>query len=495
MHIHIDQYAHLDSPIHRWNPRTKFIMLFVLIIAFSLIQDLRITPVMLLITAALFMMSRLPLSFLLTRLRYPGIFLLAMVVILPLFTGQTVIFQIGPISIQSEGLEYMLLVVSRFVAILTISLIIFGTSTFLTTIRTLRTLGIPSILTDMLLLTVRYLFEIADALTRMQRAMRMRGFEFSKLNRRSASQMAGLVGSLLIRSYEKSERVYKAMRLRGYGVNAANKEDWMIMDNTLDGSLALDLQDVNFAYPGRPAALNGVNLQIRHGERVGLIGPNGAGKTSLFLTTCGILKPDSGNIVAYNQVIQSSRFHPGIGLVFQNSDDQLFSPTVEEDVAFGPYNIGLNETEVQARVKEAFTLTGTQHLASRAPHHLSGGEKRMVSIAGVLAMRPGLVLYDEPDANLDSRARRRLIQFLQQAPHTLIVASHDLEMVLEVCDRVLLLDGGKIIADGIPAHIMGDIRLMEAHGLEKPHSLIPHIHPDGGIHPSLLQSQDADQVL
>jgi len=488
MHLNIDQYAHLDSPIHRWNPRTKFISLFLLILGFSLVQDLRLVPFMLLITAGIFSASRLPISFLLSRLRYPGIFLGALIVILPLFTGETVIFELGFLSIQAEGVAYMLLVVGRFIAILTVSLVIFGTSTFLTTVTTLRAMGIPSILADMLMLTVRYIFEVADSLTRMQRAMRLRGFQLTKLDKRSATQLAGLMGSLLIRSYEQAERVYKAMRLRGYGATDSDKETVMSQKDYAMGDMALELSDVNFAYPTRPPALNGVSLTITHGERVGLIGPNGAGKTSLFLTTCGVLKPTSGHVLAYGDAIQSGKFQPEIGLVFQNSDDQLFSPTVREDIAFGPVNIGLTETEVAKRVDEALTLTGIHHLADRAPHHLSGGEKRMVSIASVLAMYPGLVLYDEPDANLDMRARRRLIQFLQDAPHTVMVASHDLEMILEVCERVILLDGGQIIADGHPSEIMGDVALMEAHGLEKPHSLMPHVHIDDAQHPSIESS-------
>ena len=491
MHLQIDQYAHLDSPIHRWNPRIKFISLLLLILAFSFVQDLRLVPIMLIITVGIFAISRLPFRFLLSRLRYPGIFLGALIVILPLFTGETVIFRLGFLSVQSEGVAYMLLVVSRFIAILTVSLVLFGTSTFLTTVSTLRSMGIPSILADMLMLTVRYIFEIADSLTRMQRAMKLRGFELSKLDRRGATQMASLMGSLLIRSYEQAERVYKAMRLRGYGATDADKEAIMTETNFETGDVALALTDVHFAYPTRPAILNGINVSIRHGERVGLIGPNGAGKTSLFLSTCGVLKPSSGTVTAYGDVIQSGKFHPAIGLVFQNSDDQLFSPTVREDIAFGPVNIGLDEAEIAERVDEAVTLTGTQHLIERISHHLSGGEKRMVSIASVLAMRPGLVLYDEPDANLDMRARRRLIQFLQDAPHTVMVASHDLEMIVEVCERVLLLDGGKIIADGPPNEIMGDIALMEAHGLEKPHSLVPHIHQDGSLHSSMESMTNA----
>jgi ABC-type cobalt transport system, ATPase component len=158
-------------------------------------------------------------------------------------------------------------------------------------------------------------------------------------------------------------------------------------------------------------------------------------------------------------------------LVFQDPNDQLFAPSVAEDVAFGLRNLARPEGEIAAAVRAALHLTGTLHLADRPPHHLSGGEKRMVAIAGILAMQPQLVLYDEPTANLDLRARRRLIVFLQQAAHTFLLASHDLELILEVCDQVILLDQGRIWAQGSPAHLMGRADLMEAHGLEVPPSL------------------------
>ncbi|MEO0562183.1 MAG: energy-coupling factor ABC transporter ATP-binding protein, partial [Chloroflexota bacterium] len=202
----------------------------------------------------------------------------------------------------------------------------------------------------------------------------------------------------------------------------------------------------------------------------------------LLMTICGVHTPLSGAVTLYSSAVTPGTFHAKVGLVFQNSNDQLFSSTVYEDVAFGPRNMGLSDEDVERRVTDALALTGMAHLAERMPYHLSGGEKRMVSIASVVAMQPQLVLYDEPDANLDMRARRKLIRFLQSAPHTVLLASHDLEMVLEVCDRVILLDDGRIIADGDPVTIMGDAALMEQHGLEKPHSLVPHRHADGSQH-------------
>ena len=237
---------------------------------------------------------------------------------------------------------------------------------------------------------------------------------------------------------------------------------------------ALLLEALNFAYPKQPAILDSLNLTIESGERVGLIGPNGAGKTTLFLAICGILKAKAGEILVFGEAVKAGTFNPNIGLVFQNPDDQLFSPTVWEDVAFGPENLQLPSSQVKQQVEEALEITGTSALANQVPHHLSGGQKCMVAIATVLAMHPQLILYDEPSANLDLSARRRLIDFLKQSQQTSVISSHDLELILEVCDRAILLDDGKIIADGNCREVMGNQPLMEEHRLEKPHSLFHH---------------------
>lgn len=234
---------------------------------------------------------------------------------------------------------------------------------------------------------------------------------------------------------------------------------------------ALDARGLYFSYPGGQEVLRGMGLRVGAGERVGLIGPNGAGKTTFFLTACGVLRPEAGSVRVCGHPVRPTSFVPDIGVVLQNPDDQLFSPSVWHDVAFGPRNAGLAPAQVSARVTEALELTGTRELADRAPHHLSGGEKRMVSIAGVLALRPRVVIYDEPSASLDIRARRRLIRFLNDCTQALLIASHDLEFVLEVCERVDIVDGGRVTASGPPRQIMGDAELMDNSGLEAPRGL------------------------
>lgn len=239
----------------------------------------------------------------------------------------------------------------------------------------------------------------------------------------------------------------------------------------VDNPVALSLRHLGFTYPTGQQVLHDVNLEINDGERIGLIGPNGAGKTTLFLLACGILKPSDGDITLYGETVKPGQFYQKIGMVFQDPDDQLFSTRVWDDVAFGPQNLGLTDEQVEERVNESLALTGIAHLADRAPHRLSGGEKRMAAIAAAISMHPGLLIYDEPGANLDARARRRLINFLKNPPHSVLLASHDLEMVLEVCEKVAVIDEGTIIAAGPATEIMRDSNFMEAHSLEVPPSL------------------------
>ncbi len=186
---------------------------------------------------------------------------------------------------------------------------------------------------------------------------------------------------------------------------------------------ALRIRGLHFSYNSNRRVLNNINLTVKQGDKIGLIGPNGAGKTTLFMLACGVLKPGDGEIELFGKPLQSGQFNPEIGMVFQNADDQLFSPIVSDDVAFGPQNLGLSTNEVNERVASALKITDTNELAERVPHHLSGGEKRMVSIAGILAMEPRLIVYDEPSASLDMRSRRRLINYLQNSAGTSMISS------------------------------------------------------------------------
>ena len=236
----------------------------------------------------------------------------------------------------------------------------------------------------------------------------------------------------------------------------------------------LKVENLRFAYSESRSVLTMINLTLSKGERIALVGPNGSGKTTLFLLLCGILKAESGLICTNGKTVLHSRFNPEISYLFQSPDDQLFSSTVFDDIAFGPLNMGLSPDEVRERAAKALESVGCIDLAQRAPHHLSGGEKRMAAIATILSMSPGIILFDEPTSALDSRNRRRVIQTILSISQSMIIASHDLEFLLETCQRVLLLDCGRIVADGPIREILADETLLKAHGLEKPHSLVPH---------------------
>jgi len=230
----------------------------------------------------------------------------------------------------------------------------------------------------------------------------------------------------------------------------------------------LEIRGLDFSYPDGHQALRGINLCMARGEKTALVGPNGAGKSTLLLHLNGILTGDGAITVAGVALTPRAirRVRAIVGMVFQSPDDQLFSPTVFDDVAFGPLYQGLPMSEVRERVHQALHAVGMDGFSGRVSHHLSVGEKKRIAIATVLSMRPEILVMDEPTAGLDPRARRGLIHLLRGLPQTLLVATHDLAMVRETLDRAIIMDGGEIVADGPTGLILGDRDLLEAHGLE-----------------------------
>jgi cobalt transport protein ATP-binding subunit len=230
----------------------------------------------------------------------------------------------------------------------------------------------------------------------------------------------------------------------------------------------IEVRQLSFGYPDGFPALRGVDLHIEPGEKVALVGPNGAGKSTLILHLNGILRGQGEVRVCGLPVADDNlgRIRASVGLVFQDPDDQLFSPSVGEDVAFGPSYMGLPQDEVDRRVQRALTSVGMPDSATRVPHHLSGGEKKRVAIATVLAMEPEILVLDEPTAGLDPRGRRGLIRLLGELPQTMLVATHDLRMVEELFPRTVVMDQGKIVADAPTTALMADRELLAAHGLE-----------------------------
>ena len=233
----------------------------------------------------------------------------------------------------------------------------------------------------------------------------------------------------------------------------------------------VELSDIHFQYPDGTEALKGIAFRIIHGESVGIAGANGMGKTTLLLNLSGQLIPTRGEIAIGEVTLgrnTKQEIRKKVGFVFQRTDDQLFMPTVYEDVAFGPINLGLSEEKVEERVKGALDMVGCFHLRNRPPHRLSEGQKRAVAIATVMAMDPDILVMDEPASNLDPKSRRQLINLLKGFKHTKIIASHDLDLIQDVCKRCIIIREGKVAADGPTEEILSNETLLKDNSLELP---------------------------
>jgi cobalt/nickel transport system ATP-binding protein len=233
----------------------------------------------------------------------------------------------------------------------------------------------------------------------------------------------------------------------------------------------VEVHDLEYAYPDGTPALQGVSFRVAHGESMAIVGANGAGKSTLLLHLNGYLAPTKGTIQIGDFPLTRETLklvRRTVGMVFQDPDDQLFMPTVYDDVAFGPLNLGLAARDVDARVMNALSIVGAGHLKNRPPYKLSGGEKRAVSIATVLSMSPDILVMDEPTSNLDPKARRQLIELLKTFKHTKIIATHDLDMVIDLCERTIVMHNGRVTADGPTTEIFQNDALLEESHLEKP---------------------------
>jgi cobalt transport protein ATP-binding subunit len=231
---------------------------------------------------------------------------------------------------------------------------------------------------------------------------------------------------------------------------------------------SIEIEHLHFVYPDGTEALRGIDLAIEPAEKVALVGPNGAGKSTLMLHLNGIHEPSHGHVRVGGVVVDhrtAKQVRANVGLVFQDPDDQLFSPTVYEDVAFGPLHMGLDQDEIHHRVEAALAAVGMTGSGRRMPHRLSLGQRKRVAIATVLAMSPQILVFDEPTAGLDPRGRRELIELLAGLSQTLVVSTHDLAFVAEVLPRTVVIDGGRVAADGPTKGVLADAALLAAHGL------------------------------
>jgi cobalt transport protein ATP-binding subunit len=237
----------------------------------------------------------------------------------------------------------------------------------------------------------------------------------------------------------------------------------------------LEIKELSFYYPDGVQALDNISLSVSSGEKVAFVGANGAGKSTLLLHLNGILRGEGEVYICSERVCRENlnSVRAAVGLVFQDPDDQLFSPTVWEDVAFGPLYMGLSEKDVDSRARMALGLVGMEDMAHRPPHNMSLGEKKRAAMATVLAMKPQILALDEPTSALDAPSRKRITAILKELPQTVIIATHDMKLVAEVATRTIVIDRGEVVADLVTEEILSERSLLEEHGLELPGLELP----------------------
>ena len=348
----------------------------------------------------------------------------------------------GMISFISIILRCMLTILAAFTLL--------ASTGFAPLCRGLRQLGVPRILITLLAFLYRYAFILVDEFQNTLLAFRSR--------RHHGAGSNGRPPFLPLRHPFP-------LRQRHHAGGPIHPQSHLMSHHLVETI------DLCFSYPDSPPALNGVTMRITHGESVALVGGNGAGKSTLLLHLNGLLTPSSGQVRVGDIPVTpktAARVRESVGMVFQQADDQLFMPTVREDVAFGPLNMGLPQEEIDRRVAQALQDVNAAALADKMTHHLSGGEKRAVSIATVLSMSPDILVLDEPSANLDPASRRTLINLLRRFSHTKIIATHDLDMVMDLCSRCIVMKDGSILADAPVPDIFADCALLEEARLEQP---------------------------
>jgi cobalt transport protein ATP-binding subunit len=499
-----------DSPLGRLDARWRLAALVAAGLTVPALRTLPTAASALVGAVILAATARLPRNWAAARLGSLLLVLVPFALWLP-FAGAPPGWRLGPVWLSAPGTRSAVLLLLKGLSLGLIILTGLVAAPLPTNLKAARALHVPGPLVQLFVLTLRYAFVLSAELGRLRTALRVRGYR-NRANWHSYRTVGHVAGNLLVRGYERAERVGQAMRCRGFDgqyrsladfrtrptdvaafvliVGAAcallwadasgrfdtPREDALLPNPRLPAMTepAIRVDGLTYRYPGGAPALDGVRFEAAVGERVGLVGPNGAGKTTLFLCLSGVLRGRGTVLLAGldpSDPTQRRQLPARVGIIFQDSDDQVFNATVFDDVAFGPLNLGLPADEVRARVKEALAAVALSGLESRVPFHLSGGERRRVALAGVLAMRPEILLLDEPSLHLDPRGRRELIRLINQLPGTQVVAAHDLELILETCSRTLVIDGGRVVADGPARELLANAALMEAHGLEVPYSL------------------------
>jgi cobalt ECF transporter T component CbiQ len=366
--------------------------------------------------------------------------------------------------------------------------------------ESLRALGMPAMLVEIMSMMWRYFHLLVDEVQSILKAQRSRGMEWRGMIWTGAMyrRFGEMLGGLFIRALSRSNRVYMSMTARG-GWRSLEVESAHAEPGRRTQRMALELDHVNYHY-GSQQVLFDVSLQVPRGSKIALMGHNGAGKSTLISLMNGLESPSAGQVRLFGEPVDASqiaRIRRQVGVVYQDPDDQIFSPTVREDVAFGPRNLGLNDADIALRVETALGSVGMRHLADRSPFELSYGQKRRVAIAGVLAMQPEVVIMDEPMAFLDPRGRddlQALLESLHLMGMTLVVATHDVDFAAEWADRIIVLKEGRIFAEG-GTELLFDEKVVQEAGLHIPRLARPFRMLEGVEQQSPRTIREAAQAI
>ncbi len=472
----LDPYIPGHSAVHRADPRAKLLVALAWILAINL-TSARAWPAYvacLLGWLAVLISARVSPWAVLRRTLVATPFLLLAALGAPLASGGQAIWSASilgwQVTVTDLGLWHLATILARSWLSVLVAVALVTTTPFTELVRGMRRLGLPALLAAIVQMMYRYLFVLVDEAQRLIRARDARSA--SRATRRGGRSLAWragvsghMIATLFLRTYERSERIYQAMLARGYqgeilALSTAPREPAAggrahavasrAIGVRMSAMPALSLDNLSYAYPDGHCALRDVSLSVQAGERVALVGSNGAGKSTLLLHLNGLLRGEGRVVIAGVPVTEenSRRVRAQVGLVFQDPDDQLFSPTVLDDVAYGPLYMGLPEQEVLERSARALEQVGMASFGERMPHRLSLGERKRASLATVLSMDVDILALDEPSAGLDPAARRNLIDLLVGLPHTMLIATHDLAMARALCTRAVVLREGRLVADG-----------------------------------------------
>ena len=483
-YIHEYQEVSYHQGLHGWDPRLKLALLVIAVAMNVVVARLWLSFLLFLISLGLVIRSRVPWRLFALFFLAPAWATLIVFLGFSAGFGTTAIATIGPLSFYQEGMLQGLSAAARVACDMSWMAAVFLTTPFTKVLKALKWYRIPDVLLDMIAMAYRYAFFLFDEFLKMKDAARSRGGFQSYYDKCRSTAM--ILAQVIIRAYDRAQRIQEAMVARG---ESGSEEDNMneaattqscpnqcdITPRQIDGLVPiLSCRDLSYAYY-RQNTLRGVSLTIKKGEVVVLCGPNGAGKTTLLRLFAGVLSPDGGDIfLCGHRLDRQSRnnaFHYA-GILYQDPNDQLFCTHVREDIAYGPTNLGLEDQEVERLVQTAMDLMEVSHLAQRPIHRLSHGEMKRVGLAGLIAMRPPLLLLDEPSASLDPAATHHLVHLIKHLHshhgYTLVIVTHDINIAALIAERIIILDQGEIIADGTAREVLTDKRLLETSRLEPP---------------------------